>query len=187
MLDILLEINKIKSNEDRLDLGKHETTALKLTPEGRCCLSNTEKRKLATQLRDAKGPAKMEFAGPFASCRLLMNTVGKSNASYSPGTNDMASLPSAAPLVALIANMAAKLTAHRIRRVLNMALLKLKTLRMTLGDRWELAFSGPVVAKKAKQLAEQSKRKQISCLTQFTTRSVKICGQNLTAWRTSGL
>lgn len=36
--------------------------------------------------------------------RLLMNTVGKKIACYSPGTTDMTSLLSAGPLVALITN-----------------------------------------------------------------------------------
>lgn len=98
MLDILLQINKIQSNEDRLDIGNHATKALKLTPAGSCCLSDAEKRELAAQLRDARGPGNMELE----SCRLLMNTVGKTIASYSPGTNDPASLPSAAPLVVFI-------------------------------------------------------------------------------------
>lgn len=87
-----------------------------------------------------------------------MNEVGKSVASYSPGTNDLASLPSAAPMVAFIENAAAKLTGPtNFRRVPNMALLKLTTLRMTVEDRWELSFFGPMVAKKGEMISKTIK------------------------------
>lgn len=88
-----------------------------------------------------------------------MNTVGKSIASYSPGTNELASLPSVAPLLAFIANPTAKLTwPTHIRRVPAMALLKLATIRMTLGDRWDLTIFGPLVAKNDERIRKMIKK-----------------------------
>lgn len=100
MLDILQEMNRIKS-EQKNDTGKPSTTVLKLTPEESCYLTDEEKRKLEKQLREAGGPDKI----PVQEFRLSMNTVGKIVASYFPGTSDLASLPSSAPLTATIANV----------------------------------------------------------------------------------
>lgn len=88
-----------------------------------------------------------------------MNTVGKGIASYSPGTTDLASIPPAGPLVAFIANAATKLTGpSHIRRVPAMDLLKLTTLRMTLGDRWDLTFFGPIVVKNGETVSKTIKK-----------------------------
>lgn len=55
MVEILNKMNKIKGNE--MDSNK-TTTALKLTQEGCCCLTDTEKKELAAQLRKAVGLSK---------------------------------------------------------------------------------------------------------------------------------
>lgn len=155
MLDLFQEMNKINMGEDKMDTGRSTPTSLKLTREGSCCLTDDEKKKLASQLRESGGPAHI----PVEECKLLMNTVGKSIASYSPGTSDLASLPSAAPLMAFIANAATRFTGPKhIRRVPSMALLKLTTLRMTLGDRWDLVFFGPLVAKNGEMVSNTIKK-----------------------------
>lgn len=125
MLDILQEMKKMRASENNPDSSNNSTPSLKLTTEGSIYLTYGEKRELATQLRDAGGPAQIALE----DCRLLMNVDVKGVATYSPGTRDLESLPSAAPLVAFIANAAAKLTGPtHIRRIPPMALLKLTTL-----------------------------------------------------------
>lgn len=157
MLEILQEMNKMQASENKPEssINSVPLASLKLTPEGSFSLTDSENRELETQLRDAGGPAQIALE----DCRLLMNMVGKGVAAYSPGTSDLASLPSAAPLVAFIANAAAKLTGPtNVRRIPTMARLKLTTLRMTLGDRWELAFFGPVVAKNGELVSKTIKK-----------------------------
>lgn len=155
MPDILQEMNKHKAAEDREDTQKPATTTFKLTPERSCCLTDMEKKKLAKELHEAGGPQHMEMD----AYRLLMNTVGKSIASYSPGTNDLLSLPSATPLASFIANEAAKITGSTpLRRVPAMDLLKLIKLRMTMGDRWKLDFFGPMVAKNGEVVSKTIKK-----------------------------
>lgn len=164
MLDIVKEMSNSETEEEKQGGGNSNTTALKLTPEGSYFLTDAEKRDLASQLREFGGPSNM----PLESCRLLMNAVGKSIASYSPGTSDLASIPSTAPLVAFITNAAAKLTGTtHIRRVPAKALLKLTTLRMTLGDSLELVFFGPMVVKNG-ELVNKTIKKEANQFSEAT-------------------
>lgn len=95
--------------------------------------------------------------------RLLVDTVDKSDASYSPVTTELASLSSVVPLLAFIANSATRLTIPtHIRRVRSMALLKLTTLRMTLGDRWDLAFFGLLIPKNGEMVRKTIKKEASS-------------------------
>lgn len=104
--------------------------------------------------------------------------VGKDVAASSPDISDMASMTSVAPLLASIANEAAKITGPtRIRRILTMALLKFTTLGRTHGDRWELALLGPIVAKNGELVSKTIKKeaKQFSD-AKYTKKSTRLMG-----------
>lgn len=119
-------------------------TSLKLASESGCQLSDDEKRKVAKQLRDAGGPAKITLD----DAKLLMGLVSKHISNYPPGGDDMSYIASAEPLSPLL--VAAKVQLIKpasARRVPFISLLKLATYRATAADRWSLAYFGHLVYK----------------------------------------
>lgn len=175
IVDILFETNKIRTAEDRMDYTKRSKTALKLTPEGSCRLIDAGKQELATQLGEPRGPANMASE----NCCLLIDTVGKSIAFYYPGTNDLAPLPSPTRLVSFTSKEAAKSTGPtHIRRVPNVALLKLKTLRMTLGVFYGLSFLGSIIARNY-EIVDRTIKKEANQLSEatYTEERLDLCAK----------
>lgn len=61
MLDILKEMNKLQTRNDKAEESKFATTAFKLTLEGNVYLTDSENEELTAKHQGAGGPTKLKL------------------------------------------------------------------------------------------------------------------------------